>query len=66
MAYRINDGKCMGCGMCEENCPVHAIDYLGNEIFRIREEDCIACGLCERHCFPGAIYIVPENQVNCN
>ena len=60
MAYKINDFKCMGCGMCEENCPVQAIVYEGNEIFRILEDTCIGCGLCARKCFPGAIEKVGE------
>lgn len=60
MKYKIDNDKCMGCGMCEENCPVHAIEYLGNEAFKIHEEICAGCGLCERHCFPGAILMIGE------
>ena len=55
MAYKINDDKCIGCGMCEENCPANAIEYLGEERFKINEDACVGCGTCEEHCFAGAI-----------
>lgn len=46
--------KCTGCRMCEQICPVKAIDMKENEegFFEpiINKEKCIKCGLCFRRC----------------
>ena len=46
--------KCTGCRMCEQICPVKAIDMKENEegFYEpiINKEKCIKCGLCFRRC----------------
>ncbi|HEY4465862.1 MAG TPA: NAD(P)-binding protein [Streptosporangiaceae bacterium] len=32
--YRIDDGRCTGCGICSEQCPVHAIEMIPEETGR--------------------------------
>lgn len=51
---RINEEKCIGCGLCVNDCP-NAHLFLENNKANPRENGCIACG----HCFA----ICPMNAV---
>lgn len=46
--------QCCGCGACEQRCPKHCIELVGDsEGFwypSVNENDCIQCGLCEKVC----------------
>ena len=51
---KLNKNKCTGCRMCEQLCPVNAIDMVENkEGFiepRLNESKCINCGVCAKRC----------------
>ena len=58
MLYLIKRGKvvkdncqagCIGCGMCERNCPNDAVKVIDN-VAKIDYNKCTECGLCAQKC----------------
>lgn len=41
---------CKGCGICQKNCPVEAIEGEGREKRTIKQDKCIKCGTCIDKC----------------
>lgn len=46
---KIDENKCIGCGICVEKCPIEAISLV-DEKARHDENKCIGCGVCVHHC----------------
>lgn len=53
MAYLI-DKHCSTCHYCYQECPVHAIKFVGVQ-YAIDQDLCIGCGKCEQVCPAGVI-----------
>ena len=49
---RVDGETCIGCGTCEERCPVKAVEVVEG-IARVDEETCIGCGVCTPTCEAG-------------
>jgi len=49
--------KCVGCGMCQEVCPVGAVEV--DACARIQTNSCIGCGRCVQECPQDALSLRP-------
>lgn len=53
LVSRVDQEKCIGCGICESLCPFHAIRLVKVDKRRKAETvtaSCKACGICAAHC----------------
>ncbi len=55
---KVCQAGCIGCGLCEKNCPKDAI-HVENNIARIDYEKCVGCGLCAQKC-PKKVILDPR------
>ena len=53
---KVNEDDCVGCGTCEQKCPIEAIDLV-DAIANINEDICIGCGVCAHLCPEEAIHL---------
>lgn len=55
------DVGCIGCGICEKNCPKDAIHVVDN-VAVIDQEKCIGCGICAKKCPKHIIEMIPKKK----
>lgn len=53
---KINPSKCIGCGLCQKDCPAGNI-HLSNKKAVIKNQSCIKCGHCVAICPKAAVTI---------
>jgi ferredoxin len=54
-------GKCTGCAICEEKCPMDAISLNADNKAEVNAERCIGCGVCAHFC-PECAISLKEGQ----
>ncbi len=63
VSLRLDQEKCVGCGMCLLVCP-HAVLSLTNGTAKIVNRDaCMECGACSRNCPAEALSV--QSGVGC-
>ncbi|MFB3764267.1 MAG: NADH-quinone oxidoreductase subunit NuoF [Methanotrichaceae archaeon] len=48
--FKIDPNKCIGCGLCKENCPAETISGETKKPHSIGSDKCIRCGACYQIC----------------
>ncbi len=59
---KVEEDECTGCGICQERCPVDAIEIVDG-ISVVDLERCIGCGVCTRFCETEAITLGRRNKL---
>ncbi len=60
---RVDSEACIGCGNCEERCPMDAITLGNEEAAEIDEKLCIGCGVCTPTCSEEAVALKLREEV---
>lgn len=57
ISLKINQGLCVGCGLCEMVCPHQLLEVVEKKVRIIEKELCMECGACQSNCPVGAITV---------
>ena len=60
MKMRVDESKCIKCGLCMKNCKTSCIDVQKGEVVKMDYARCVDCGNCENVCPKGAISLRPS------
>jgi MinD superfamily P-loop ATPase len=58
----VSKNKCIGCGLCQEQCPTESI-IIQDSIAKIDKEQCIECEECIKSCPQNAIKNINQELV---
>jgi NAD-dependent dihydropyrimidine dehydrogenase PreA subunit len=50
VTLRLDQKKCMGCGMCLQVCPQAVLGQSNGKIDIVNRDACMECGACARNC----------------
>jgi Pyruvate/2-oxoacid:ferredoxin oxidoreductase delta subunit len=54
---------CTACGLCHQECPVHAIDFVDG-VSAINQKSCKGCGICAAICPERAPHLQMDDSVD--
>ena len=60
-SVKVDESKCIGCGICVEKCPIEAISLIDGKACD-DENKCIGCGVCVHHCPENARSLMQTEQ----
>jgi electron transport complex protein RnfB len=60
----VNTNDCVGCGTCEDRCPMDAITVGAEDVAGVDESICLGCGVCVPSCDVEAVALVKRSEAN--
>ena len=61
---RVDADLCIGCGTCEDRCPMGAIAVGDDDVSEVDPDLCIGCGVCTPTCNEEAVDLVQREETN--
>ena len=58
---QITADECIACGLCEERCPMDAIQMEGDAAV-VNRDRCVGCGVCVGTCNVDAIKLLQKSE----
>jgi len=58
---QVNEGKCVGCGLCVAFCPTEALIVWG--VCRVDRDNCTDCYICVDYCPVDALGVLESSKV---
>lgn len=46
----VDEQFCVGCGVCEKNCPLNAIAVFEGMFAKVDMDKCVGCSKCAKKC----------------
>ena len=62
--FKIDEEKCIHCGLCIKDCSASALEFNENKIPVINEKRCFKCQHCLAICPTGALSVCGKNPEN--
>ncbi|HTY91817.1 MAG TPA: DUF362 domain-containing protein [Methanocella sp.] len=62
VGLKIDEGKCVGCGLCRKVCEMSLPEIVGNKAKNVSKE-CMRCPVCMEACPKGAIKLLKKNNL---
>jgi ferredoxin len=59
VTLRLEQGKCIGCGMCLQVCPHAVLSLTNGKVDIVNRDACMECGACARNCPVEAFTVRP-------
>ena len=60
---RVEEKKCIGCGMCVTVCPHEVLNLTNGTVQVVDRDACMECGACAVNCPSQALYV--KSGVGC-
>ncbi|MEG0775647.1 4Fe-4S dicluster domain-containing protein [Clostridium sp.] len=57
VTLKLNEEKCIGCGVCKTVCPHKVFTIENRKAVIINRDNCIECGACMNNCESKAITV---------
>ncbi|MBD3352479.1 MAG: 4Fe-4S dicluster domain-containing protein [Candidatus Lokiarchaeota archaeon] len=57
----VSDDLCVGCGTCEDRCPMLAVKLNDENVAEVNLDRCIGCGVCVPKCPSDAIHLIQKD-----